>query len=95
TTTYEYNQRNQLVREIKPEVRVLDANGTARSVRPETLWEYDVMGRNTGVRDANGNWQRTGYDGAGRQIYTETATGNRTLIAYDAFGQKRYTQDPM
>lgn len=95
TTTYEYNQRNQLVREIKPEVRVLDANGTARSVRPETLWEYDVMGRNTGVRDANGNWQRTGYDGAGRQIYTETATGNRTFIAYDAFGQKRYTQDPL
>ncbi|WP_163593689.1 hypothetical protein, partial [Klebsiella variicola] len=50
---------------------------------------------NTGVRDANGNWQRTGYDEAGRQIYTETATGNRTLIAYDAFGQKRYTQDPL
>lgn len=95
TTTYEYNQRNQVVRELKPQVRVLDANGTARLVLPETLWEYDAMGRNTGVRDANGNWQRTGYDGAGRQIYTETATGNRTLNAYDAFGQKRYSQDPL
>jgi len=95
TTFYEYNQRNQAVREVKPTVRVLNSDGSVTDVAPETLWDYDALGRLVGTRDANGNWQRSGFDASGRQIYSETATGNRTYTAYDAFGQKRYTQDPL
>ena len=94
-TFYEYNQRNQAVREVKPTVRVLNSDGSVNDVAPETLWDYDALGRLVGTRDANGNWQRSGFDASGRQIYSETATGNRTYTAYDAFGQKRYTQDPL
>jgi YD repeat-containing protein len=94
-TFYEYNQRNQAVREVKPTVRVLNNDGSVTDVKPETLWDYDALGRLTGTRDANGNWQRSGFDASGRQIYSETATGNRTYTAYDAFGQKRYTQNPL
>lgn len=95
TTFYEYNQQNQVVREVKPTVRVLNSDGSVSNIAPETLWDYDALGRLVGTRDANGNWQRSAYDASGRQSYTETATGDRTHFAYDAFGQKRYTQNPL
>ncbi|WP_179197414.1 putative Ig domain-containing protein [Stenotrophomonas rhizophila] len=95
TTFYEYNQQNQVVREVKPTVRVLNSDGSVSNIAPETLWDYDALGRLAGTRDANGNWQRSAYDASGRQSYTETATGDRTHFAYDAFGQKRYTQNPL
>ncbi len=95
TTWYEYNERSQIVREVKPEVKVVDSHGVQTFEKPETVWEYDALGRLTGTRDANGNWQRSSYDASGRLIYSETATGNRTYSAYDAFGQKRYTQSPL
>jgi YD repeat-containing protein len=94
-TYYEYNQLNQAVREVKPTVRVLNNDGSVSNIEPETVWEYDALGRLVGTRDANGNWKRSVYDASGRQTYSQTATGDKTYAAYDAFGQKRYTQNPL
>ncbi|MGY8562903.1 hypothetical protein L0938_05715 [Paracidovorax citrulli] len=94
-TYYEYNQQNQVTRELRPIVRVLNANGSVAELAPELQWEYDALGRLTGTRDANGNWKRNGFDASGRQVYSEDALGHRTVTAYDVFGQKRYTQDPL
>ncbi len=94
-TYYEYNQLNQLTREVKPTVRVLAADGSVSQVAPELQWQYDLLGRLTATRDANGNWKRSAYDAAGRETYAEDAFGNRTLTAYDVFGQKRFKQDPL
>ncbi|WP_314103254.1 hypothetical protein [uncultured Stenotrophomonas sp.] len=94
-TYYEYNQQNQVTRELRPTVRVLNANGSVAELAPELQWEYDALGRLTGTRDANGNWKRNGFDASGRQVYSEDALGHRTVTAYDVFGQKRYTQDPL
>jgi YD repeat-containing protein len=94
-TYYEYNQLNQVTRELKPTVRVLNANGSVSELAPELQWEYDALGRLTGSRDANGNWKRSGFDASGRQVYSDDALGKRTTTAYDVFGQKRFTQDPL
>ncbi|KAB0466261.1 LysM peptidoglycan-binding domain-containing protein, partial [Vibrio chagasii] len=65
---FEYNSRNQLIKQIGPKVTVIDEDGSISFRRPATLYYYDLMGNNIGTQDANGNWQRVVFDSAGTKL---------------------------
>lgn len=94
-TNYEYNEQNQVVREIRPEVKVVAADGSETNSRPVSRWFYDALGRQVGSQDANGNIRRNVYDAAGRLISNRDATNALTRVAYDSFGQQLLTQDAL
>ncbi|GAA4798967.1 putative Ig domain-containing protein [Lysobacter hankyongensis] len=94
-TDYEYNSLDQLVREIRPLVKVVGENGVSEWRRPENLRYYDALGRLVATRDANGNLRTTEYDATGRMVASKDAYGNATRFAYDAFGNQRATQNAL
>lgn len=94
-TTFEYNQSNQVVREIRPQVTVVHADGSETLERPVLTYLYDARGQLIATRDANGNVRRTTYDEVGRVLRSTDGTGQSTDYAYDAMGQQRLTQDPL
>jgi YD repeat-containing protein len=82
-TSYEYNARNQLVRQVQP-----DAAGTLSANSPVTEICYDRLGRQVAVKDANGGINKQAYDAGGNQIREYRADGGVVAYEYDAFGQK-------
>ena len=62
-------------------------NGLRRSMTTKTgltyLFEYDALGRQTGVIDPRTGRAVTQYDDKGRIAWTEDAAGNRTTYTYD------------
>lgn len=94
-TDYEYNSLDQLVREIRPLVKVVGENGVSEWRRPENQRYYDALGRLVATRDANGNLRTTEYDATGRMVASKDAYGNATRFAYDAFGNQRATQNAL
>ena len=94
-TDYEYNSLDQLVREIRPLVKVVSENGGVEWRRPENQRYYDALGRLVATRDANGNLRTTEYDATGRMVASRDAYGNATRFAYDALGNQRATQNPL
>ncbi|MFZ5636354.1 MAG: putative Ig domain-containing protein [Pseudomonadota bacterium] len=94
-TDYEYNSLNQLVREIRPLVKVVAENGGVTWQRPVNERYYDALGRLLATRDANGNLRANEYDQAGRLLVSKDAYGNATRYAYDAFGNQRVTQNAL
>jgi large repetitive protein len=77
-TRMEYNELNQLVREIQPLVKVVSETGAEVWSRPEQRWFYDALGRYVGTQDANGNIKTQQFDAAGRQIKVFDSFGNIT-----------------
>nr|WP_298128476.1 putative Ig domain-containing protein [uncultured Pseudoxanthomonas sp.] len=94
-TTYQYNDRNQLVKQIQPLVRVVTTTAAGAWQRPELSWSYDELGRLVASRDGNGNLTRYEYDGAGKQTKVIDANGSVTLTAYDALGRARIVQNAL
>ena len=95
-TTYQYNDRNQLVKEVRPLVEVVTAATPGGTwLRPELSWSYDELGRLVASRDGNGNTTRYEYDGSGKQTKVIDANGSVTLTAYDALGRERISQDAL
>lgn len=92
-TRYEYDQFNQLLREVRPTVRTLTGWGTEYEDAPEEYRSYDNNGNLKEWRDFRGNMHRNEYDQAGRLVATVDANGSRTHYAYDAFGQLRLTEN--
>jgi YD repeat-containing protein len=90
-----YNDRNQVVREVAPLVKVLSEAGVESWVRTETRYSYDASGRLIATRDANGNVDYTQYDAAGRVMKTIDSVGAATLQAYDALGRSLLMQNPL
>lgn len=95
STQYLYNELNQVIREIRPEARVVDRQGVETLARPTLEFYYDARGQLIGVRDANGNVRLTHYDEVGRVSSTVDGTEAETRFFYDTFGQQRLTQDPL
>lgn len=95
TIKYQYNQSSQVTKETRPQVRVVNSDGTEVNLAPELEFYYDVRGQLVGTRDANGNVRRMTYDEVGRLTDSQDAYSNTTQQAYDIFGQQRLTQDPM
>ncbi|GAA4797439.1 putative Ig domain-containing protein [Lysobacter hankyongensis] len=94
-TDYEYNSLNQLVREIRPLVKVVSENGGVTWQRPVNERYYDALGRLVATRDANGNLRANEYDQTGRLTVAKDAFGNATRFAYDIFGNQRITQNAL
>lgn len=93
-TQYRYNDQNKLVQEIRPEVKVVNRDGTEVRMRPTITNEYDAHGRVVATKDANGNVDRYTYDHAGRLVSSTDALGKVTRFAYDIFDNERFRQDP-
>jgi YD repeat-containing protein len=93
-TLYRYNDQNKLTIEIRPEVKVVNRDGTELRARPTTAYYYDTYGRLVETRDANGNSDRYVYDNVGRVVQSIDALGKVTRTAYDVFDNDIYTQDP-
>jgi YD repeat-containing protein len=93
-TTYEYNDQNKIAKETRPQVLVVNNNGTQTRTAPVFYSYYDALGQLTETRDANGNSRRYVYDNAGRVIRSVDALGNATLHAYDLGDREVYTQSP-
>ncbi|HBZ45914.1 MAG TPA: hypothetical protein DEO93_01030 [Stenotrophomonas sp.] len=91
-SNYEYNDRNQRVREVRPLVKVVGTNAAGTWLRPEQRWSYDELGRLVASRDANGNTTRYEYDGD-RQVKVIDANGDTIIIAYDALGRAQLSQN--
>jgi len=94
-TTYEYNEGNQLVRQVQPLVKVVTNNAAGTWLQPELTWSYDALGRLIASRDGNGNVTRYEYDGSGKQTRVIDANGSVTLKAYDVFGRERIVQNAL
>lgn len=94
-TLYRYNDQNKLTLEIRPEVKVVNRDGTEVRQRPTTAYYYDANGRLLETRDANGNSDRYVYDNVGRIVESIDALGNVTRTAYDIFDNDRYTQNAL
>lgn len=87
-TTYTYNERNQLVSTIGPQVTAVDAAGNASVVTPTKTTSYNVDGNVVAVTDENGNVVRTVYDAAGQVVDVIDAAGAHTRVAYDSLGNE-------
>jgi len=61
-----------------------------------TQYQYDSLGRRTGVTDPRTGTAVTHYNALGQIDYTENAAGNRTTYAYDtATGRRTAVTDPL
>ncbi|GEM_PF-627175 len=94
-TTNQYNDRNQLVKQVLPLVKVVTNTAAGTWARPELSWSYDELGRLVASRDGNGNITRYEYDGAGKKTKVIDANGNITQTAYDVLGRERFVQNAL
>ena len=94
-TNYQYNDFNQIVRDERPLVEVMNSANQVVWQRPVNQWFYDAWGRLVATRDANGNLRSNEYDAAGRLVKVTDALGNSTRYAYDALGNERFAQNAL
>lgn len=94
-TTNQYNDRDQLVKQVLPLVKVVTNSAAGTWMRPERSWSYDELGRLVASRDGNGNTTRYEYDGAGKKIKVIDANGSITQMAYDVLGRERLVQNAL
>ncbi len=97
---YSYNTLGRLTMTESPSVEITLEDGTASTVRPTEHYYYDVSGRLTGRRDANGNLTQltllagSGYDGAEALVTSQlNADGGERTTRYDIFGDAREVID--
>ncbi|WP_339386789.1 LysM peptidoglycan-binding domain-containing protein [Vibrio caribbeanicus] len=83
---FEYNSKNQMVKQIGPRVKVIEDNGSITFRRPVTLFYYDLRGNRIAVQDANGNWQKTIYDLSGTKIVDINSEGYETFYVRNIHG---------
>jgi YD repeat-containing protein len=81
-TRARYNADNHLIDRIAPQVRL----ATGETVAPSTHVYYDVLGRQVGTRDANGNLNRSLYNAGGELAVELHADGGMVRYGHDAFG---------
>lgn len=87
-TEYRYDANNQVVSVKSPQEVVFGTGNTESSVRPETTFFYDVLGRRIATRDALGHVNTEQYDAAGKLVQEVHADGGKVAHVYDAFGNE-------
>lgn len=102
TINYSYNNSGRLVKVENPTVSITTAAGVVQNVRPTEYYYYDVSGRLTGSRDANGTLTRqtllggTGYGrGGALTVQSIAADGGTVTNAYDIHGDIRRVTDQL
>lgn len=98
STTYRYNQFNQLTEIRQPLAAVLAVDGTtgavsSRNSRPASFNYYDAYGRLIGTRDPNGNVNSVTYNAANQIIAETHADGGVKRFVYNNFGEQIQVTD--
>ncbi len=100
TINYSYNNMGKLVKVENPTVSITAEDGGQQNVRPTEIYYYDVSGRMTGSRTANGALTRqtllagTGYGGgAALTVASYAPDGGTVTNAYDIHGDIRSVTD--
>jgi YD repeat-containing protein len=88
TTSYAYNERNQITTTAEAAVTVVALDGTSTVTTPVKTSSYDVNGNLVASTDENGNTTRTYYNGLGQTIETVDGAGAVSYVAYDALGRE-------
>jgi len=103
-TQYRYNQLNQLVHTLMPNVRVMDTRFSIEEQvrRPQTSNFYDLHGRLLETRDAMGNTARATYNAVGQLVRQQNAdhfsyaiTGSIKTNVYDIYGNLLQATDEL
>ena len=87
TTHYEYNAFDQVVKQILPEVKVVDEQGVARQLRPIIYYAYDALGRAIAMTDGNGHTVAKVIDANGQVTQEIDALGYHRDKNYNLLGQ--------
>ncbi|HEX7112531.1 MAG TPA: putative Ig domain-containing protein, partial [Mizugakiibacter sp.] len=93
STQYFYDDKNNLVREVQPLAKIVNASNQEVWAHPEQRWTYDALGRLIRAQDANGHVRSYTYDAAGQQVTYTDATGSITRSAYDVLGHQAAQQN--
>ncbi|WP_266157646.1 LysM peptidoglycan-binding domain-containing protein [Dyella silvatica] len=93
TTTYTYNERNQVITQAGPAVSVVDMHGVSTLSTPTKTSAYDINDNLVAVTDENGNVTRTTYDTVRQLVQTTDGAGATSYVAYDALGNEVADQD--
>ena len=103
TTLYSYNHNNQLVKERRPLVKVVDEQGIASYQQPTFTNYYNADGQLIARQDANSaSGALSGqsrfytfftYTSSGQQSSVTNANGHKTQYAYNAFGERVAAKD--
>lgn len=88
TTSYAYNERNQVTTTTEAAVTVVALDGTSTVSTPVKTSSYDVNGNLVVSTDENGNTTHTYYNGLGQAIKTVDGAGAVSYVAYDALGRE-------
>ncbi len=93
TTTYTYNERNDIVVETEAAVAVVGIDGSSTTTTPVKTAAYDADGNLVASTDENGNVTRTVYNALGQVVQTSNGAGATSLTGYDALGNQVAGQD--
>jgi YD repeat-containing protein len=92
-TEFSYNNRNQVLTEMREAVTVVNEFDQASVYRPTLTNFYDALGRLREATDANGVTRKTQYDITGVLTRREDGEQGVSRFTYDGLGQQRYAQD--
>ena len=95
TSQRRYNDLNLLVQETGPQVEVWDDTGRMRLMSAQTVHYYDVLGREIGSKDANGNLSSRRLAADGQVLRETSADGGVTMNAWDVLGRKTSSTDAL
>ena len=93
TTTYAYNERNDVVTETEAAVTVVNADGSSASRMPQKTTSYDIYGNVIASTDENGNAIHNSYNLLGQKTESIDGAGNVLYTGYDALGNQVAQQD--
>jgi YD repeat-containing protein len=93
TTTYTYNDRNQVVSQTEAAVAVVGVDGVSTVTAPVKTSSYDSEGNLIAVTDENGNTTTTAVDALGQTVKTADGAGANSYVAYDALGNEVADED--
>ena len=87
TTEYEYNGQNQLIKQLLPQVTMVDHHGVSHTIKPVNYYAYDDLGLEIGIIDANGHINTKKYDAMGQLVSETDAKGNERFKQYNLLNQ--------
>jgi len=93
TTTYTYNQNNQVLTQTEAAVAVVGVNGVSTETTPVKTSSYDANGNLIATTDEDGNTTTTVVSALGQTMETIDGTGAVSYIAYDALGNDVAQED--
>ncbi|MFC3120028.1 calcium-binding protein [Agaribacter flavus] len=95
TTTYTYNQHNQIATETRHAVAVYDEANQVKVKSPVFNNYYDSHGQLIARQDTRGHTRVNRYDARGQLIQAQDELGHSTHLGYNVFGEQVATMDAL